>query len=162
MLLLLSLLLIINPEGLLSFVVNFFGIIIILDGIIHIVSYFATSSEFRAFSFELVQGILGTILGFVIIFNPQIIISFLPFIIGAWIIVEGIIRFQFAFNTKGTEEKGWGILLLLSILTIILGFVIIFNPFGTAVTVTKIAGIILFISEFLNIIESIYIICKFK
>jgi uncharacterized membrane protein HdeD (DUF308 family) len=162
LLLILSLFLIINPEALLNFLVILFGCITVLDGIIHIISYFSTSIEFRSFSFELIQGILGTILGFVFIFNPQIIISFLPFVIGAWIIVEGIIKFQFAFNVKGNETNNWVILLLLSILTIVLGFIIIFNPFGTAIAITTLAGVFLLISEVLNIIESIYIIFKYK
>jgi uncharacterized membrane protein HdeD (DUF308 family) len=163
LLLILSLFLIINPEGLLNFVVILFGCIMMLDGIIHIVSYFATSVEFRSFSFELVQGVLSILVGFVLIFNPQFIISFLPFIIGAWIIVEGIIRFQFAFNTKVTDNNNnWIILLLLSILNIVFGFMVIFNPFGTAIAVTKLAGIFLLVSEILNIIDSIYVICKYK
>ena len=101
-------------------------------------------------------------LGFVFIFNPHIIVSFLPFIIGAWIVIEGIIKLQFAFNMRGNETGNWIILLILSILTIILGFVIIYNPFGTAVAITSLAGILLLINETINIIESIYVIAKFK
>ncbi|MBO5478953.1 MAG: DUF308 domain-containing protein [Clostridia bacterium] len=162
LLLLFSLFLIIKPVTSLNFIMILLGCITVLDGIIHIISYFSSSAEFRAFSFELVQGILGTLLGFVFIFNPQIIVSFLPFIIGAWIIVEGIIKFQFSFNIKGNEAGNWVILLLLSILTIILGFIIIFNPFGTAIAITTLAGIFLLVSEIVNIIESIYVLAKFK
>jgi uncharacterized membrane protein HdeD (DUF308 family) len=39
---------------------------------------------------------------------------------------------------------------------------VIFNPFGTAIAVTKLAGIFLLVSEILNIIDSIYVICKYK
>jgi uncharacterized membrane protein HdeD (DUF308 family) len=162
MLLLVSLLLIINPEGLLTFAIILLGCVTILDGIIHIVSYFSTSAEVRAFSFELIQGILGIILGCVIIFNPQTIVSFFPFMIGLWIVVEGFIRFQFTLNMKGSESKNWVVVLLFSIISIVLGFLIIFNPFGTAIAITKLAGIFLFISEVLTILESICIICKLK
>ena len=162
LLLVLSLFLILKPAESLSFIMILLGCITVLDGMIHIVSYFSTSSELRMFSFELVQGILGTILGFVFIFNPEIIVSFLPFIIGAWFIVEGFIKFQFAFNMKGNETANWVILLLLSILTVLFGFLIIFNPFGTAVAITSLAGIFLCISEVLNIVEVIYIMVKVK
>lgn len=162
LLLIFSLFLIVKPVASLNFIMILLGCITVLDGIIHIVSYFSTSSELRMFSFELVQGVLGTILGFVFIFNPEIIVSFLPFIIGTWIIVEGIIKFQFSFNIRGCETGNWLIPLCLSILTIIFGFIIIFNPFGTAIALTSLAGIFLLVSEILNIIESIYVIIKFK
>ena len=162
LLLFLSLFLIVKPIESLNFIMILLGCITVLDGIIHIISYFSTSSDLRVFSFELVQGILGTILGFVFIFNPQIIVSFLPFIIGAWIIVEGIIRFQFSFNMKGNTNGNWLIPLCLSILTVAFGFIIIFNPFGTAIAITSLAGIFLCVSEILNIVESVYIMIKFK
>lgn len=162
LLLILSLFLIVKPVASLNFVMILLGCITLLDGIIHIVSYFVSYKELRAYSFELIQGTLGVMLGFIFIFNPHIIVSFLPFIIGAWIVIEGIIKLQFAFNMRGNETGNWIILLILSILTIILGFVIIYNPFGTAVAITSLAGILLLINETINIIESIYVIAKFK
>lgn len=163
LLLILSLFLIIKPVASLNFIMKLLGCIAILDGIIHVVSYFSSSKEFKTFSFELLQGILGILLGFFFVYNPQIIIvSFLPFIIGTWIIVEGIIKLQFSFNIRAAETSNWITLFILSILTIVFGFIIIFNPFGTAVAITSLAGIVLLISEILNIIESIYVLVKFK
>lgn len=162
LLLIFSLFLIVKPVASLNFIMILLGCITVVDGIIHIISYFSTSAELKMFSFELVQGVLGSILGFVFIFYPEMIVSFLPFIIGAWIIVEGIIKFQFSFNIRGSEFGNWIMPLCISILTIILGFAIIFNPFGTAIAITSLAGIFLLVSEILNIIESIYVIVKFK
>ncbi len=162
LLVILSLFLIVKPIESLNFVMALLGCITLLDGIIHVVSYFISSKEFRTYSFELIQGILGVVLGFVFIFNPHVIISFLPFIIGAWIVVEGIIKLQFAFNMRGNETGNWIILLILSILTIVFGFVIVYNPFGTAVAITSLAGILLLVNEIINIAESIYVIAKFK
>lgn len=162
LLLILSVFLIAKPVASLKFVMIFLGCIAVVDGIIHIVSYISTTPEFRSLSFELVEGILGVILGFAVIFNPDVIVSFLPFIVGIWIIAEGIIKFQFAFNIKGSQTGNWIVLLLISMLTIICGFIVVFNPFGTAIAITSLAGIFLLVSEIANIIESIYVIVKFK
>lgn len=162
LLLILSVLLIARPVASLRFIIIFLGCIAALDGIIHIISYISTTPEFRALSFELVQGILGVILGLATIFNPDVIVAFLPFVVGIWIIGEGIIKFQFAFNIKGSEAGNWIVLLLISILTILFGFIVIFNPFGTAIAITTLAGIFLLVNEVVNIIESIYVIVKFK
>ena len=63
---------------------------------------------------------------------------------------------------KGNETANWVILLLLSILTVLFGFLIIFNPFGTALAITSLAGIFLCISEVLNIVEAVYVMVKVK
>lgn len=162
LLLILSLFLIIKPAASLNFIITLLGCIAILDGIIHIISYISSSSEMKVYSFELVQGVLSALLGFVFVYNPELIVSFLPFIVGTWIIIEGIIKFQFSFNLRATGTDNWLMILLLSIISIIFGFIIIFNPFGTALTITALIGIFLLISQLLNIIESIYVIIKFK
>lgn len=162
LLLVLSLFLFLQPAASLNFIINLLGCIAILDGIIHIVSYILTPSETKSYSFELIQGILVALIGFVFVYNPQIVASFLPIIVGAWIIMEGMVKFQFSFNLKATGSNNWLMILLLSILSMIFGLIVIFNPFGTAITITALIGIFLFISQVLNIIESIYVIRKFK
>lgn len=162
LLLILSLFLFLKPAASLNFIINLLGCIAILDGIIHIVSYILTPSESKSYSFELIQGIIVALIGFVFVYNPQIVASFLPFIVGTWIIMEGMVKFQFAFNLRATNSDNWLIILLLSIISIIFGVIVIFNPFGTAITITALIGIFLFISQILNIIESIYVIRKFK
>lgn len=162
LLLILSLFLIFKPAESLNFMVIFLGSIIILDGIIHMVSYFfSTPQEFRTFSFELLQGVIAIILGLVFVVNPTLITGILPFIIGAWIIVESLIRFQFALNIRKIENSNWFVLTLVAVLTGVIGLVVILNPFGTAVAITALAGILLLSSEIINIIEAIYIMRKF-
>lgn len=161
LLLILSLFLIMKPAESLQFIVVFLGCTIILDGVIHTISYFSTPQEFKIFSFELIQGVLAIILGLVFVANPTLITGILPFIIGAGIIIESIVRFQFALNVRNVEHSNWFILVLVAILTAAIGLLIIFNPFGTAIAITLLAGILLLVSEVINIIESIYIMTKF-
>lgn len=156
LLIVLSLFLIIKPAQSLNFIMICLGCIVVLNGIIHTISYFTTPSEFKTFSFELVQGIICIVLGLVFILNPELINSFLPFIIGAWIIIESIVKIQLAFNVKDIQNSNWLLMLGLAIITLLLGIIIIFNPFATAITITTLCGIMLLISEVMNIGESIY------
>ena len=64
--------------------------------------------------------------------NPTLISGFLPFIIGAWMIIESIIKFQLAFNVKEIENSHWVIMLALSIITFVLGIFIIIYSAQTA------------------------------
>ena len=157
LLIILSLFLIIKPDESLIFVVKLFGCVLILNGIVHFITYFATSRKLDSFSFELVQGVVSLIAGIVLFVNPVLVNSILPFIIGAWIIIESIIKFQIAFNINSLTSK-WAVALVLSIVLFIAGLLIIFNPFGTAVTIARLCGIFLLISEVISLIDSIFFI----
>lgn len=156
LLLLLSLFLIFKPAESINFIMILIGCVIVLNGLVHTVSFFTSPNEFRAFSFELVQGIICIVLGILFIMNPTLISGFLPFIIGAWMIIESIIKFQLAFNVKEIENSHWVIMLALSIITFVLGIFIIIYSAQTAQVLTMLCGIILFVSEIMNIFESAF------
>lgn len=154
-LIILALFLIFKPTESLNFIVILIGIVLAILGIMHMISYFSSSKEFKSLSFELIEGIAYICTGILLIINPNLINEFLATLVGAWMIIQSIIRFQFAFNLKAIDNKGWAVMLILSIITFILGVVIIFNPFATLIAVTTICGIMLLISELINIYESI-------
>lgn len=154
-LIILALFLIFKPTESLNFIVILIGVVLSILGIMHMISYFSSSKEFKSLSFELIEGIAYICTGILLIINPNLINEFLATLVGAWMIIQSIIRFQFAFNLKAIDNKGWAVMLILSIITFILGVVIIFNPFATIIAVTTICGIMLLISELINIYESI-------
>ena len=73
-------------------------------------------------------------------------------------------------KNKMADNGGWSLtmflvflfILLLAILMIILGVVLIINPFTSMITITTLAGIMLLISEVVSLIESIYLLVKVK
>ena len=157
-LIVLSCFLIFKPDISLSVLFICLGCFLLVVGIMHTISYFSSPKEFKAFSFELVEGIVYIILGFVLIFNPNIVKAFLPIIIGCWMIINSIVRFQLAFNLKSSDSPSWKIVLLFSFLTLILGIVMVINPFASMSALTMICGVMLLVSELINIFESISMI----
>ena len=79
-------------------------------------------------------------------------------LIGMWIILSSAIKFQFALKVKDSSNSNWIIILTLSIITFILGLLMIINPIGSMITITTFGGVVLFITEIINIIEYIMII----
>jgi uncharacterized membrane protein HdeD (DUF308 family) len=136
------------------------GVIVLLDGIIHIISYLRIKKEFKSFNIELIRGIMNFIIGLIIIINPSIFTNFLPIIIGVWIVIQSIVKLQFAFNMKKAEDKNWLIILLFAIITLIIGLVVIFYPFEVIKQITTICGIILLVSETINISELLFIMIR--
>ena len=59
---------------------------------------------------------------------------------------------------KSFNAPNWAFLLIGSIMTFVIGIIILLNPFGTAIAITQLCGIFLFVSEVINIIESIFML----
>lgn len=159
---LLAIFLIFQPMKSMQLVIYLFGGITILDGILHIVSYFQIKDELRLMNFELVEGLLEIVSGTVIILSSQYLIAIFPILLGIWMIVKSIIKFQLGFNFRTVESSNWISVVIMSILTFILGLVVLFNPFASAIAATATLGIILLVYSVLNLCEAIYISFKFK
>lgn len=157
-----SLLLIINPVGVLNIVMIVFGIGVLADGLFHMASYFGTEKEFRMFSGDLFEGIIATIAGIFILINKPLLIAILPFVIGIWVMIRSLMKLQVAFNLKSAESSNWIWVLVSAIISLLLGILIVMNPFDTALTVTVLAGIILLISAMIDLAESIIILVTLK
>ncbi len=161
LLILLAIVLICNPSQLLNTIMIILGIMVVVDGIWHIISYFNEPVEFKAFSFELLEGIAEIVLGFIFISNPAKVFELIYLLIGIWIIFESIVKLQMSFNLKDFVEN-WKIMVIVSILSILLGIFIIAHPFVAANVLYTICGIVLLVTEILNLIEAIYINIKIR
>lgn len=163
LMLILSFCLVFMPFSSAVTIVWMFGIFTIVDGIIHIVSYFNTNIDNRLANFEFAEGIMGILAGFLIFISAEYLVLFMPVMIGIWIIVKSIAKMQIALNMRNSDESTWILVLVLSIITLLIGIFIILNPLPefVAVTITMI-GVCLAIYEIINIIEAIYILYKLK
>lgn len=162
LLIILSFFLIYKPIQSVNIIMILLGCIVVINGLIHAISYFSCPTELRAFNFELVQGILGIVVGFIFVLRPEWLLAILPIAIGIWIIVESIIRFQLALNMRTIENKKWILMVIFSIVTAVFGLFIIIYPIISAAVLTSLCGYVLLISEVINIIECVYIMMKLK
>lgn len=160
LMLIVAILLLVAPSETLDFTIIVFGIIIILDGILHVINYFQGDSAQKIISFELVEGIIEIFSGtFIIMYSEQLMI-FLQVIFSVWIILKSLILFQISFKIREIKQSGWICMLVISIIGIILGFIIAFNPFESFITMSMLTGIILIIISALEIIDSVVVITK--
>lgn len=162
LLIIVAIFLIAKPGIALSTVVTLFAIVFLVDGIINIIAYMMEDAEIRAFSNELMMGILLVILGLMILLNQPLFISILPIMIGIWIFIKSIMKFQLAINLKSAVAERWGLLVVSSILMAILGVLIIANPFEAIFTLTRFIGIMMLVAEVINICESVYFLQQTK
>lgn len=132
------------------------GYILVVDGIIHIISYFSMDNVYRVFNYELAQATMDIILGFLLITNTNSFSEILPICIGVWIVVDGIMKGQIAFNIRGISN--WGIMFVMALVSIALGVGIIFNPATSMDVIVKLCGCGLILEQMINIYDSVYIL----
>jgi uncharacterized membrane protein HdeD (DUF308 family) len=162
LLIVISLFMILKPVTVLSVIIIMFGYILVADGLIHFVSYFSIRDEYRYFSYELAQAILDVILGFIVVCNVSSIEQVLPFVLGIWIILDGILKLQIAFNIRGIRDTKWGTMLAFSIISIVLGAAIMINPGSSMDIIIKLSGVVLLITQLFSIYDDVYILTQVK
>lgn len=156
----LSLFLMFKPLESLELFTVIFSIIILLSGLGYLVSYFTVSKESRLFSIDLLMGLVTIISGIMLLIYKKDVINIFPVILGMWIIISNLFKLQLSINLSLFFDNNYLTFILIAILMIIFGLILIINPFASFMTITVTAGILLLITEVINLIESIYVIIK--
>lgn len=162
LMIILSIFLICRPLKSIVALIISFGIILIVNGIGGLITYFTTKKEDRLFSFDLILGLFTMLAGILILVYRIELLPVFPVVLGIYIIVNNLFKLQFAVNLSSVKNSGWIWLVVMAVLTIILGVLLIVKPFSSTIALTTIAGIFLLVTEVINLFESIYIIFKIK
>lgn len=131
------------------------GVALLAVGIIAIVKYIKEKDN--GSSLNLVSGILYSVLGVIIIIYPYSIINLVTICLGVYLVINGLLKLKISFVLKRITDK-WIGTLIMGIITVILGVVLIFNPFA-GITITKLAGAFLVVVAVFDLIDT-YIIQK--
>lgn len=131
------------------------GAALLIVGVLAIIKY--TKEKEEGSNLNLVSGILYSVLGVIIIIYPYSIINLVTICLGVYLVISGLLKLKLAFNLKRVTDK-WIGTLIMSIITVILGILLIFNPFA-GITITKLAGAFLVIVAIFDLIDT-YIIEK--
>ena len=133
------------------------GAVLIGLGAIGILNYIRNKEQSNKKEMDLVYGTVCIVLGLVVIGNPQGIASLIPFVIGLVIIISSATKLQYSMELKKQENKLWKSTLILSLITMLCGVLLIFNPFQGAIFITKVIGILILIYALLDIVSTISI-----
>ena len=152
-----GLFLFIKPDTTITVISYTFGGILIISGIFSMYKYFTSDGIMGAFRFDLVYGVLLLIAGIFLIAKPTVLESFFPIILGIWIIINSVTKFQYSLVLKKASNDDWPYTCIISILTFIWGIILLFNPLKTALMITQIIGIFIIVYAFLDIVDNFII-----
>ncbi|MGI6173732.1 MAG: HdeD family acid-resistance protein [Christensenellales bacterium] len=129
--------------------------LLILFGIISIVTYFVDEryAVMRRGSFT--TGLAATALGLLLAIRPTILIAFLPTVWGCLLCFGGFFKLQAAIDLKRMSYKRWYIELIMGIVTVILGGVVLSDPFEAALVMTRFIGASLLIEGISDVVATV-------
>lgn len=116
------------------------GGMLLIYGIIQIILYLFAKERTLYLQGMLILGIVFSVLGAWILLKPEGIIAMVPIIMGIIIIMHGLHNAIQAIDLKKMNYENWWVALLFAVLTIILGAVLVYNPFGAVEIVVRVIG----------------------
>lgn len=131
-----------NPSGALSAIAVFFGIVAIIAGLIIAVNVTVRRGSY--WQFWLGEGIFNLVLGVLLVAYPKVAVNLIIIFIALWIIALSILQI-ISYNILKREGFRSPVVLFTAILSLVIGLLLLFNPFEGAAVVVIIIGIFAFI-----------------
>ena len=150
----LGIVLICQPETVMSIIAYVIGAIFIAIGTIKILNYISDKGKNDLYNYELVFGIMAAIVGLVVIVHHSSINKIFGIIIGIWIIYSSVVRFSSAIKLKALNNNIWLYALAISVIMFICGLYMTLNSGILIVTI----GILMVIYAVMDIIENVILI----
>ena len=141
-----------SPEGSIKVITGIIAALFLLIGILQLVDYVKQSKVEKMMSLSLILGILLSVVGIFLFINLESLANFITTLIGMAILIKSLFKLQFAFNIRDISDK-WFYNLIVGIVGIVLGIVLLVNPFDSAKMFLRIVGIIFIIGSIVELVE---------
>lgn len=109
----------------------------------------------------LAGGIGTTIIGIILMLNPDFTLKILIIGIGAWFIFQGVQDFMASTAWKKIGHPNWWYMAVSAVINLIIGLLFVFNPLKGALAVTAFIGLGMIISGIVGIIVANYLRSKY-
>ena len=122
------------PGTALNVVCYALGGVVLLGAVIQLVRYFLVERGIFQSQLTLISGLVCLALGGFLILRSDIVVRILPIVFGLFVIFDSLGRVQNALELRRCGYGSWKGFLLLALLSVVLGVVMIVDPFGAMET----------------------------
>ena len=150
------------PEAMQKTLGYLIGIVLIVAGLISIICYLLRDARENYYHNEFVFGLVGMVVGAAVLYKVEVIISLIPFILGILVLFSGCSKLQDAIDLKRLSYGSWAGMLVVAVINIILGIVLICNPFKAAIVLFRVLGVGLILSGVSDCFSTIYFAEKLR
>lgn len=145
---LLGVVFIIWNKSVLNMLGSVLAIVMIVIGAIYLCSFFLS---IVTNGLSVVMGILVLAVGIWFLAQPSVVMSLIPIVIGVVLLFHGIRAIKETIEAKKYGFDAWSANLVLTLISVILGFFCVFDAFGMMEKATIVVGIILIYNGVSNI-----------
>ena len=141
--LILGLLLVIMPGVAAGALVSVLGWVLVIFGGIYLVSTLASRSG-AVSAWSVATGLLALASGLLLLVKPGLLVSLCGIVLGLFLVLHGL---QGIRQTRLSKAMGydWKPTLVIAVIKLVMGALVILNPFSTAALLLRMAGIFLIV-----------------
>lgn len=110
---------------------------LIVMGVFQLISFLRGERLGFYNKFVMMMGIVLVLLGIWICAQPRIVLSIIPVVVGIIVLIHGLMDIQYTLDIKKAGSEKWWIALIAAALTLIVGLLLMLNPF-TAYEITMV------------------------
>ncbi len=132
-----------------------FSLSFLFSGVSEIVFSISNRKEIDNWGWTLTFGIVTALFGILLLLNPEVSITTLPFYVGVVVLFRSITGISYALDLKKYGVLDWGNLMILAVLGLVFSFILIWNPMFAGLTIVFWTGIVLISGGVLSIYLSI-------
>lgn len=151
----LGLVLLIAPGLATSVVFNVIGIGCMLIGVAHVIKYIRLDAHAALMSNDMAQGLAYILGGVLICIFKSLLVSLLPILFGLAILVGGVMQVQTTLGFRRMNAGRWYLELICAAISVVLGILILANPFSTALLLMRVIGISLILEGAIELVSRI-------
>lgn len=134
----------------------------VLFGIVKIVFYFLRELEEMDEHYDFAIGAMCVIAGAILLVHPASVLELIPQVLGVCMLIDSMFKLQIALDAKRLGNKGWWLGLLITLLCIVWGCLLIWQPFGLERYSVMMIAVGLIADGVQNLVGVIYIAATVK
>lgn len=138
-----GLLILVNPGSVFQVAVYFISAYIAIIGVLNLYDGFKVKKATGTYGMSFLSGIVLLVIAGIVLVFAKGIVSILPIFLGLVIVVVGVSRAIQAVNLRTYVNVNWMPMLIYSVILIIAGLVLTFNPFSSLLVLFQLFGGIL-------------------
>ena len=154
----LGIFLVMKPGTALNIVCYALGGVVLACAAVQLIRYFVVERGVFQSQLTLISGLVCLALGVFLLLRSDIVVSILPIVFGLFVVFDAIGRVQNALDLRRCGYDSWKGFLLLPVLSVVLGVILIANPFGAMETLVMAIGVILIVEGAINLLSALYTI----
>lgn len=148
--------LLLGPDVALNIVCYALGGVVLACAAVQLILYFTGDHGLLQSQLTLVFGLVCLGLGLFLILRSDVIVRILPIVFGLFVLFDSLGRVQNALELRRCGYTNWKVFLALALLSVVLGLVMILNPFATMELLVMAIGIILVVEGAINLLGGLY------